>query len=62
MLQHMVEAEILDLVLSGVDLLIRKSKVRFDDERARVPSLGRAGVIRTRIAAFGENVGDVTIL
>lgn len=39
MLQHVIEAQILDLILRGVDLLIRIFEVALDDESGRVASL-----------------------
>lgn len=61
MLEHMIEAQVLDLVLSGVNLVVRILKVRFDDEGRRVASFGCAGVIRACVAAFGQNIWDSAI-
>lgn len=40
MLKHVIEAEILDSVVRSVDLVVRILKVRFDNERGWVSSLG----------------------
>lgn len=39
MLQHMIEAQILNLVLRGVNLLIRVLEVTLDDKGRRVAGL-----------------------
>ena len=62
MLQHMIEAQILQLILGRMYLLIRVLEVGLDDKRRRIAGLGSAGVIGAGIAAFGEDVGDVAIL
>ena len=62
MLKHVVKAEILDLVFRGVDFLVRVLEVAFDDERRRIPSLGRAGMVGARVAALCKDVGNVAVL
>ena len=62
MLQHVIKAQILNLILRRMDLLIRVLEIRLDDESRWVSSLRCASVIRARIAALGEDVGDITVL
>jgi hypothetical protein len=61
MLQHVVEAEVLNLVLGCVDLVVAVLEVRLNDEGRGVSSLGSAGVVGTSIAALGKNVWDVAV-
>ena len=61
-LQHMVEAEKINLVLRGVDFIVRVLEIRLDDEGRWVSSLGCGSVVGTCIPAFCEDVRDVAIL
>ena len=45
MLQHMAKAQVLDLVLRGVDLAVAVVEVALDHERARVARLVGRGVV-----------------
>lgn len=58
----MVEAEVLDLVLSGVDLLIGVVKVRFDHECGWVAVAAGGGVVGAGVAALCQDKGDVAVL
>ena len=40
MLEHVVEAQVLDSVVRGVDMLVRISELRLDHECRRVAGLG----------------------
>jgi hypothetical protein len=62
MLQHMVEAEKLKLILSGVDFVVRILEIRLDNEGRRVAGLRCRCVVGTCISAFCENVRDVAVL
>jgi len=62
MLQHMVEAEKLNLVFCGVDFIVRVLEVRLDDEGRWVASFRRGSVVGTCIPAFRKNVRNVAIL
>jgi hypothetical protein len=62
MLQHMVEAQELDLVLRGVDLLVGVGEVGFDDKGRGVAVFAGRGVVGAGVAALSQDVGDVAIL
>jgi hypothetical protein len=61
-LEHVVEAQILDLVLGGVDLLIRVLKLRFDDESRGITESAGRGVVGAGVTALGLDVGDIAVL
>jgi len=61
MLQHVIERQILNLILGGVDLLIAVLEVTLDDESARIASLGSAGMVAAGVAALGKHEGDVAV-
>lgn len=62
MLQHVVEAQVLDLVLGGVDLLVRVLELRLDHKRRRVTETAGGGMVGAGVAALGFSVGDVAVL
>ena len=62
MLQHMVEAQIFNLVLRGMDLLVGIGKVGFDNEGGSVPVFACGGVVGAGVAAFREDVGNIAVL
>lgn len=62
MLEHVVEAQILNLVLGGVDMIIGIGERTLDDESTRVSSLARGRMIGAGISAFSEDVWDITVL
>lgn len=62
MLQHVVEAEVLDLVVCGVDLLVRVLELGLDDEGGWVAEAAGRGVVGAGVAAFCFDVGDVAVL
>lgn len=62
MLEHVVEAQILNLVLGSVDMVIRIGKRTLDDESTRVSSLARGRMIGAGISALSEDVWDITVL
>lgn len=52
MLQHMIKAQILNLILRGVDLVIGVLKIRLDDKGGGVAVFAGRGVVGAGIAAF----------
>ena len=62
MLQHMIEAQVLNLVFGCVDLLIRVFEVGFDDECRGISGFGGACMVRACVATFGEDVWYVAVL
>ena len=62
MLQHMIEAQILDLVLRSMDLLVRVLEVRLNDESRWIASLRSTSMIGACIAAPGKDVRDIAVL
>jgi hypothetical protein len=62
MLQHVVEAQILDLVLGRVDLGVAVAEVGLDDEGGREAVFAGGGVVGAGVAASGEDVGDGAVL
>lgn len=61
MLQHMIKTQVFNLVIRGVDLLVRVFKVGLDDKRRREAILAGRRMIRACISAFGECVGNVAV-
>jgi hypothetical protein len=62
MLQHMTEAQIFNLIVARVNLIIRVLEVALNHERARVARLARACVVRAGVAALCLDVRDVAVL
>lgn len=62
MLQHVVEAQKLDLVLGRVDAGIAVGEVGLDDKGGRVAVFTGGGVVGAGVAAFRQHVGDVAVL
>lgn len=62
MLQHVVEREVLDLVVGAVDVLVRVAEGGLDHEGRRVTGLGGRGVVRARVPALGLDPGNVAVL
>ena len=52
MLQHMIKAQILNLVFARMNLAVAVLEVALDDKRRRISSLGSAGMITACIAAL----------
>lgn len=61
MLQHMIEAEVLDLILGGMDLLIGVLKLRLDNECGRVSVPTSRGMIGASIATLGLDIRYITV-
>lgn len=61
-LKHVVEGEVLNLVVGGVDVRVGELKGRLDDEGGRVASLGGRGVVGAGVATLGLNPRDVAVL
>ncbi len=62
MLEHVVEGQVLDLVVGGVNVVVRVLKGRLDHESRGIACLGGRGVVGAGITAFSFNIGNVTIL
>lgn len=61
-LQHMIERQILNKILSSVNLLVAVFEGRLNDERGGVASFGSGGMVRAGIAALGLDPRDVAVL
>ena len=61
MLQHMLKAQVLQLVLSSVNLLVTVLKAALDDECTRVPSLACTGVIGASITTLGLDIWNIAV-
>jgi hypothetical protein len=61
-LQHVIEAEVLDQIVRAVDFLVRVLELRFDDEGGWVAEAAGGGVVGAGVAALGFDVGDVAVL
>lgn len=62
MLQHVVKTEVLDEILSGVDLLIRIVEIGFDHKSRRISVPASRSVVGASVAALSLNIRDVAIL
>jgi hypothetical protein len=62
MLQHVIEAQILNLILCGMDLGVAVAEVRLDDKGGGVAVFAGGGVVGAGVAASGEDVGDGAVL
>ena len=62
MLQHVREAQILELVFRGVNLLVGILEVGLDHKSRGIPGLGRRGVVRACVPALCQDVGDLAVL
>lgn len=62
MLQHVVEAEVLDLVVRAVDLLIGVLELRLDDKGRWVAEAAGGGVVGAGVATLCFDVGDIAVL
>lgn len=61
MLQHMIKAQVLQLVLCRVNLLVRIFEVTLNDKGTRISSFTGTGVIGAGVTALGQDVGDIAI-
>lgn len=61
-LEHVVKRQILDQVVSTVDVLVRVFKCRLNNKGRRVTGLGRRGVVGASIAALGLDPGNAAVL
>lgn len=62
MLQHVIEAEVLDQIVRAVNLLVGVFELRLDDEGGGVAEAAGGGVVGAGVAALGLDVGDVAVL
>lgn len=58
----MVEGEVLDEVVAGVDMAVGVLKGRLDDEGGGVAGLGGRGMVGAGVAALSLDPGDATVL
>lgn len=61
-LQHVIEAEVLDQIFRAMDLLVRVLELRLDDECRWVAEAAGRSVVRTGVATLGLDVGNVAVL
>jgi hypothetical protein len=61
MLEHVIEAQVLNLILRSMNLAVAVLEVRLNDKRRWVASLGRAGVIRARVPTLCKNIRDAAV-
>ena len=62
MLKHVVKRQILDQVVSTVNVLVRVLKCRLNNKGRWVPGLGGRGVVRASVAALGLDPGNAAVL
>ena len=62
MLEHVIEAEILNFIFGGVNLIVRVFEIRFDNKCGWITGLGSRSMVTTRVATLRENVRDVAVL
>lgn len=62
MLDHVVEAEVLDLILSGMDMVIAILESTLNNECTWVTGLGGAGVIGACITTESLHIRNVAVL
>lgn len=62
MLKHMVEREVLDVVVGGVDMRVGVLKSGLDDKGGGITGLGGRSMVRAGIATLGLNPGNVAVL
>lgn len=61
-LNHVVEAEVFDQVLCGVDVVVAVIEGAFNDESAGVATFGCRGVVGAGIATLRLDVRNVAVL
>jgi len=61
-LQHVVETDVLDLVVGCMDMLVTVLEGRLDHECGGVAESTGRGVVGAGVAALGLDIGDVTVL
>ena len=61
-LQHVIEAEVLDQIVRTMDLLVRVLELRLDDECRWVAEAAGRSVVRAGVATLGLDVGNVAVL
>lgn len=62
MLQHVVKAQILDLIFGRVDLLVRVLELRLNHKCRGVSETAGGGMVGAGVPALGLNERDVTVL
>ena len=61
-LQHVIEAEVLDQIVRAMDLLVRVLELRLDDECRWVAEAAGRSVVGAGVATLGLDVGNVAVL
>lgn len=62
MLKHMIKAEVLELIVARMDLVVAVLEVALNHKSTWITSLGGTGMVRASIAAFGLNVRNVAVV
>ena len=62
MLAHVIEAQILDLVIGRVDFLVRVLHFTLDGHRSGISLSASGGVVGAGVTALGLDEGDLTVL
>ena len=60
-LQHMLKAQVLQLVLGSVNFLVAVLEAALDDERTWVTSLACTGVIGASITTLGLDIWNIAV-
>lgn len=62
MLKHMIEAQVLDGIVAGVDVVVAVLEITLDDECRWISSLGCRSMIRACVSTLSLNVRDLAVL
>lgn len=62
MLDHVVEAEILDLILGGMDMVVAILESTLNNECTWITGLGGAGMVGTCITTESLHIRNVAVL
>lgn len=62
MLKHVVERQVLDVVVGGVDVVVAVLESRLDDKCGWIAGLGGRCVVRAGVSTLGLDEGDIAVL
>lgn len=62
MLQHVIEAQVFDQILRGVNLLVAELELGFNHERRGITVAAGGGVVRAGITTLRLHVWNIAIL
>lgn len=62
MLEHVIEREVLNQIVSAVNMVVTVLESRLDDEGRWIARLGSRRMVRARVAALGLNVWNIAVL